>query len=206
MADNNPSHGELLSHSLQQLQLQTEAAAHAAEERGRSEDMPGKEAHFASSPSSALANRLDRIASSSLIREGYGFRPSSGISTPALNEAFTEGERGSPLPDPNGLGWPGAQHVFVTASVWVSNIPRLCCTAKSTVMRLNATPDEKTAREQKLSAAVRTVLECIGEDPDREGLLRTPERYAKALMWMTRGYEERLTGASHLLSASSSLN
>ncbi|EIM85551.1 GTP cyclohydrolase I [Stereum hirsutum FP-91666 SS1] len=60
-------------------------------------------------------------------------------------------------------------------------------------MRLNATPDEKTAREQKLSAAVRTVLECIGEDPDREGLLRTPERYAKALMWMTRGYEERLT-------------
>lgn len=73
-------------------------------------------------------------------------------------------------------------------------------------MRLNATPDEKTAREQKLSAAVRTVLECIGEDPDREGLLRTPERYAKALMWMTRGYEERLTGASHLLSASSSLN
>lgn len=108
MADNNPSHGELLSHSLQQLQLQTEAAAHAAEERGRSEDMPGKEAHFASSPSSALPNRLDRMASSSLIREGYGFRPTSGISTPALNEAFTEGERGSPLPDPNGLGWPGA--------------------------------------------------------------------------------------------------
>jgi GTP cyclohydrolase I len=41
---------------------------------------------------------------------------------------------------------------------------------------------------------VRTVLECIGEDPDREGLLRTPERYAQALMWMTKGYEERLPG------------
>ena len=43
-----------------------------------------------------------------------------------------------------------------------------------------------------LSQALRTVLQCIGEDPDREGLLRTPERYAKALMWMTKGYEDRL--------------
>lgn len=45
-----------------------------------------------------------------------------------------------------------------------------------------------------MAAAVRTILECIGEDPTREGLLRTPDRYAQALMWMTRGYEERLAG------------
>jgi len=45
-----------------------------------------------------------------------------------------------------------------------------------------------------MASAVRTILECIGEDPDREGLLRTPERYAQAIMWMTRGYEERLAG------------
>jgi GTP cyclohydrolase I len=43
-----------------------------------------------------------------------------------------------------------------------------------------------------MAEAVRTILECIGEDPDREGLQRTPVRYAQALMWMTRGYEERL--------------
>ncbi|KAH9077516.1 GTP cyclohydrolase I [Lactarius deliciosus] len=73
-------------------------------------------------------------------------------------------------PDVNGLGWP----------------------AKSTLSRLNASPSEKAARQTRLTAAVRTVLECIGEDPDREGLLRTPERYAQALMWMTKGYEERL--------------
>lgn len=60
--------------------------------------------------------------------------------------------------------------------------------------RLNASPAEKAAREQRLAEAVRTVLECIGEDPDREGLLRTPVRYAQALMWMTKGYEERLAG------------
>lgn len=60
--------------------------------------------------------------------------------------------------------------------------------------RLNSTPEERVAREEKLTAAVRTLLECIGEDPDRDGLLRTPERYAQALLWMTRGYEERLQG------------
>lgn len=67
-------------------------------------------------------------------------------------------------------------------------------TAKSTVSRLNATAEEKLAREKKMALAVRAILECIGEDPDREGLLRTPERYAQAIMWMTRGYEERLAG------------
>jgi GTP cyclohydrolase I len=71
-------------------------------------------------------------------------------------------------------------------------------TAKSTVFRLNDTVAEKAAREQKLASAVRTILECIGEDPNREGLQRTPERYAQALMWMTRGYEERLAGAKTL--------
>ena len=68
--------------------------------------------------------------------------------------------------------------------------------AKSTLSRLNASPTEKAARQTRLATAVRTVLECIGEDPDREGLLRTPERYAQALMWMTKGYEDRLAGSS----------
>lgn len=47
----------------------------------------------------------------------------------------------------------------------------------------------------KLSSAVRTILECIGEDPDREGLLATPDRYAKALLFFTKGYEENLSKA-----------
>ena len=65
---------------------------------------------------------------------------------------------------------------------------------KHTLARLTATPEEQLARETRMAGAIRTVLECLGEDPDREGLLRTPERYAKALLWMTRGYEERISG------------
>lgn len=53
-------------------------------------------------------------------------------------------------------------------------------------------PEASAARLQKLAGAVRTILECIGEDPDREGLHGTPERYAKAMMFFTRGYEENL--------------
>jgi GTP cyclohydrolase I len=35
---------------------------------------------------------------------------------------------------------------------------------------------------------VRRELELLGEDPAREGLLRTPARVARALKWMTQGY------------------
>ncbi|PSK42688.1 GTP cyclohydrolase I [Elsinoe australis] len=58
--------------------------------------------------------------------------------------------------------------------------------------RLESTPEQEEERLKKLSGAVRTMLECIGEDPDREGLYGTPERYAKAMMFFTKGYEENL--------------
>jgi GTP cyclohydrolase I len=40
----------------------------------------------------------------------------------------------------------------------------------------------------ELAALVRRELELLGEDPARAGLDKTPERVAKALTWLTRGY------------------
>lgn len=46
--------------------------------------------------------------------------------------------------------------------------------------------DENTTRE--LSAHIKAILKLLGEDPDREGLVKTPERVAKAMQFLTQGY------------------
>ena len=48
--------------------------------------------------------------------------------------------------------------------------------------------DEKVTSE--IAAHVKEILRLIGEDPAREGLMKTPERVAKALQFMTQGYEQ----------------
>ncbi|KAK5709931.1 GTP cyclohydrolase 1 [Elasticomyces elasticus] len=92
--------------------------------------------------------------------------------TPAATSRSQSPFTANPTVDFDGLSWPSV----------------------GTLARLNEreNPEEAKARLAKLSGAVRTILECIGEDPDREGLHGTPERYAKAMMFFTKGYEENL--------------
>ena len=57
--------------------------------------------------------------------------------------------------------------------------------------------DEKVTAE--IAGHYREILKLLGEDPDREGLVKTPERVAKALQFLTHG--EHQDGAEILKSA-----
>lgn len=45
-------------------------------------------------------------------------------------------------------------------------------------------------KEEKIADALRSILYEIGENPKREGLAKTPGRYARAVMFLTSGYNE----------------
>lgn len=49
----------------------------------------------------------------------------------------------------------------------------------------------------KIAEHYKEIIRLIGEDPDREGLVETPERAAKALMYVTRGYRQNVSEVIH---------
>lgn len=59
----------------------------------------------------------------------------------------------------------------------------------------NGAEEEKDAHERMevVSNAFKTIISTLGEDVEREGLLKTPMRAAKALFFFTKGYEEQIS-------------
>jgi GTP cyclohydrolase IA len=55
--------------------------------------------------------------------------------------------------------------------------------------------DQAGADTAELQALVEQLLSLLGEDPTREGLLKTPERVAKALRFFTQGYQQDIEEA-----------
>ncbi|HQS03065.1 MAG TPA: GTP cyclohydrolase I FolE [Halothiobacillus sp.] len=49
-----------------------------------------------------------------------------------------------------------------------------------------------SARVETIALAVKSILGALGENPDREGLLNTPTRVAKALIYLTNGMKKPL--------------
>ena len=59
-------------------------------------------------------------------------------------------------------------------------------------METNYTREERydSERIEKLAYHYREILSLLGEDPQREGLIKTPERVAKAMSFVTKGYTQ----------------
>jgi GTP cyclohydrolase I len=92
--------------------------------------------------------------------------------------------------------------VLLQLAAWTAGTPRpapqpqpadvadLCAPAAATKLGPSATEEERRAA---IEGAMRTILLAIGEDPDREGIVKTPARVAKAMLDNTAGYDHRGT-------------
>lgn len=134
-------------------------------------DFDGPNSYFPAKATDASMNgdkvqKYHDVVNGEIDVEGYNEGSSTPLKTSRAHSPYTQ----HPTIDFDGLSWP----------------------SKGTLARKDATDEEKAERLEKLSGAVRTMLECLGEDPDREGLRDTPDRYAKALLFFTKGYEENL--------------
>lgn len=63
-------------------------------------------------------------------------------------------------------------------------------TLSSHIMAYKKTETFDISATEQIAQHVEAILALLGENPEREGLVKTPERVAKALQFITKGYQE----------------
>lgn len=61
-------------------------------------------------------------------------------------------------------------------------------------LELDHKPPTREALLPDMTDSYKMLLSALGENPERQGLLKTPERAAKAMLFFTKGYDQTLTG------------
>jgi len=100
------------------------------------------------------------------------------ISPPAVNGAKDNGAKDN-----------GVKDLLDTDTLGINIRPD-----RTTVANGSTTPSKPYTEvsDEELADAVRTMLIAVGEDPEREGLLKTPKRVAEAMRFLTSGYNQSL--------------
>lgn len=92
----------------------------------------------------------------------------------------TNGFPGRELPRPGASRAPEAKGA-PPADAWKAGRPR--------------SEEDNELSLPSLAAAYSSILRSLGEDPQRQGLLKTPWRAATAMQFFTKGYQETISGS-----------
>ncbi|GAA47467.1 GTP cyclohydrolase I [Clonorchis sinensis] len=77
-------------------------------------------------------------------------------------------------------------------SLWDTQRDALPGSMRNSTTGLSCTQSQMGECFSELTAAYHLILIGLGEDPQRQGLIKTPERAARAMLYFTKGYEERV--------------
>ena len=84
--------------------------------------------------------------------------------------------------------------MLTTASGRFPNTARCCSYIEDPAVKkkANSVSPARQPDEEKIASLVRQLIVELGEDPERDGLKKTPARVAKAMTFLTRGYRQNL--------------
>uniref|UniRef100_A0A1A9WIP8 GTP cyclohydrolase 1 n=1 Tax=Glossina brevipalpis TaxID=37001 RepID=A0A1A9WIP8_9MUSC len=104
----------------------------------------------------------------------------------------------------NGIISEREETTSVSSSDSIGSRPKTPCTPRTSTtpghencpfhhdLELDHKPPTREALLPDMAKSYRLLLGGLGENPDRQGLIKTPERAAKAMLFFTKGYDQNL--------------